>query len=43
VEAGKRGGFGRVIGIDRGKQNSALRQHADVVIGSLQDVCVEGN
>jgi beta-phosphoglucomutase-like phosphatase (HAD superfamily) len=36
VEAGRRGGFGRVVGIDRGQQPDALRQHgADVIIKSL--------
>lgn len=36
VEAGRRGEFGRVIGIDRGRQPEALRQHgADVVVESL--------
>ncbi|HET7679799.1 MAG TPA: HAD-IA family hydrolase [Xanthobacteraceae bacterium] len=43
VEAGKRGGFGRVVGIDRGEQNRSLRQHgADVVIKSLREVHVAG-
>ena len=42
VEAGKRGGFGCVIGIDRGQQPGALRQHgADVVIKNLREVYVE--
>ncbi len=41
VEAGKRGHFGRVVGIDRGQQGIALRQHgADVIIKSLQEVHV---
>ena len=41
VEAGKRGHFGCVVGIGRGQQSIALRQHgADVVIKSLQDVRV---
>ncbi len=44
VEAGKRGHFGWVVGIDRGQQGVELRQHgADVVIKSLQEVHVEGN
>ncbi len=44
VEAGKRGHFGYVIGIDRGQQSVALRQHgADVVIKSLQEVHVKEN
>ena len=42
VEAGKGGGFGRVVGIDRGEQNRSLRQHgADIVIKSLREVHVE--
>ena len=42
VEAGKRGGFGCVIGINRGNQREALRQHgADIVIESLQEVNVK--
>jgi beta-phosphoglucomutase-like phosphatase (HAD superfamily) len=44
VEAGKRGQFGCVVGIDRGQQSMALRQHgADVVIESLQEVHVDEN
>jgi beta-phosphoglucomutase family hydrolase len=39
AEAGRRGAFGRVVGIDRGRQPDALRQHgADVVIESLLQV-----
>lgn len=42
VEAGKRGHFGCVVGIDRGQQSITLRQHgADVVIKSLQEVHVK--
>ena len=42
VEAGKRGGFGCVVGIDHGQQPGALRQHgADVVIKNLRQVDVE--
>jgi beta-phosphoglucomutase family hydrolase len=42
VEAGKRGGFGCVVGVDHGQQPGALRQHgADVVIKNLQEVYVE--
>jgi beta-phosphoglucomutase family hydrolase len=42
VEAGERGGFGCVVGIDHGQQPGALRQRgADVVIKSLQEVRVE--
>jgi beta-phosphoglucomutase family hydrolase len=41
VEAGRRGGFGCVVGIDRGQQADALRRRgADVVIGSLREVRV---
>ena len=42
VEAGKRGGFGCVVGMDHGQQREALRQRgADVVIKSLREVHVE--
>lgn len=42
VEAGKRGGFGCVVGIDHGQPPGALRQHgADVVIKNLRAVHVE--
>ncbi|MGA9001355.1 MAG: HAD-IA family hydrolase, partial [Pseudolabrys sp.] len=42
VEAGKRGRFGCVVGIDHGQQPGALRQHgADVVIKNLRQVDVE--
>jgi beta-phosphoglucomutase family hydrolase len=42
VEAGKRGGFGCVVGLDHGQQPGALRQHgADVVIKNLRQVDVE--
>jgi beta-phosphoglucomutase family hydrolase len=41
TEAGRRGAFGRVIGIDRGGQPEALRQHgADVVVENLLQVAV---
>lgn len=44
VEAGKRGDFGCVVGIDHGQQPGALRQHgADVVIKNLRQVEVEKN
>ena len=44
VEAGRQGGFRRVVGIDRGRQSAALRQRgADVVIQSLLQVEVEEN
>ena len=39
VEAGRRGGFGLVIGVDRLDQAEALAQHgADVVVSDLADV-----
>jgi alpha,alpha-trehalase len=39
VEAGRRGGFGLVIGVDRLDQAGALREHgADVVVGDLAEV-----
>jgi beta-phosphoglucomutase-like phosphatase (HAD superfamily) len=44
VEAGKRGGFGCVVGLDHGQQRGALRQHgADVVIKSLREMHIEEN
>jgi alpha,alpha-trehalase len=44
VEAGKRGGFGCVVGLDHGQQPGALRQHgADVVIKAFREVRVEEN
>ncbi len=42
VEAGRRGGFGCVVGLDHGQPPGALRQHgADVVIKNLRAVHVE--
>lgn len=42
VEAGKRGGFGLVIGVDRGGNRVALREAgADVVVNDLDEVTVE--
>jgi hypothetical protein len=39
VEAGRRGGFGRVIGVDRGHQADALRERgADNIVQSLLQV-----
>jgi HAD superfamily hydrolase (TIGR01509 family) len=39
VEAGRAGGFGLVIGVDRVGQTTALRQHgADVVVKDLADL-----
>jgi len=41
VEAGRRAGFSRIVGVDRGEQADALRRHgADVVIASLTEVAV---
>jgi beta-phosphoglucomutase family hydrolase len=41
VEAGRRGGFGRVVGVDRGGQAAELlRRGADVVVRDLTDVTV---
>ena len=43
VEAGRRGGFGVVVGIDRGRQAAALAEHgADVVVADLGDLALEG-
>jgi beta-phosphoglucomutase-like phosphatase (HAD superfamily) len=39
VEAGRAGGFGFVVGVDRVGQADALRQHgADVVVADLADL-----
>jgi beta-phosphoglucomutase family hydrolase len=44
VEAGERGGFGCVVGIDHGQPRGALRRRgADVVIKNLREVRVEQN
>lgn len=44
VEAGRRGAFGRVVGVDRGGQAEALLERgADIVIQSLHDVDVEND
>lgn len=41
VEAGRRGGFGLVIGVDRGGAADVLHEHgADVVVGDLAEVTV---
>ncbi|MBW3619586.1 MAG: HAD-IA family hydrolase [Actinobacteria bacterium] len=41
VEAGRRGGFGLVIGVDRGGAAQVLREHgADVVVRDLAEVTV---
>ncbi|HSM74299.1 MAG TPA: trehalose-phosphatase [Desulfobacterales bacterium] len=43
VEAGQRGGFACVIGVDRSGQAEALQRHgADVVVADLADVSVGG-
>lgn len=42
VEAGKRGGFGCVVGVDGGRLGETLRQHgADVVVNNLSEIEVE--
>jgi beta-phosphoglucomutase-like phosphatase (HAD superfamily) len=42
VEAGRRGGFGLVIGVDRLGQAQALREHgADVVVNDLSEVAFD--
>ncbi|MBD0273655.1 MAG: beta-phosphoglucomutase family hydrolase [Acetobacteraceae bacterium] len=41
VEAARRGGFGLVVGVDRGGQAEALRRHgADLVVRDLAEVAV---
>lgn len=40
VEAGRRGGFGLIIGVDRGGQAAQLARFADVVISDLKEVSV---
>lgn len=43
VEAGRRGGFGRVVGVDRHGDPEPLRRHgADVVVADLAEMGVEG-
>jgi beta-phosphoglucomutase-like phosphatase (HAD superfamily) len=43
VEAGRRGGFGLVVGIDRaGGRAAALGAWADVVVADLDDLDLEG-
>jgi len=42
VEAGRAGGFGLVLGVDRGDQATALREHgADWVVCSLRELSVD--
>lgn len=45
VEAGRRGNFGCVIGVDRGNQAEALLEHgADAVVNDLAELdCIEDN
>ena len=44
VEAGRRGGFGLVIGVDRNGQASALVEHgADIVVPDLAWLEIDGN
>jgi len=42
VEAGRRGGFGLVVGVDRGGNRAALLEHgADVVVRDLGEIDIE--
>lgn len=42
VQAGRAGGFGYVVGVNRGDQADALREHgADVVVGDLAELLEE--
>jgi beta-phosphoglucomutase family hydrolase len=44
VEAGRRGGFGVVVGVDRGGQAAALAERgADVVVTDLGDLVLDGD
>lgn len=43
VEAGRTGGFGLVIGVDRAGQEEELAKFADVVVKDLAEVGVEAN
>jgi alpha,alpha-trehalase len=44
VEAGRRGGFGLVVGVSAGEHASALRASgADVVVADLRDIRLEGH
>ncbi|MDJ0949563.1 MAG: trehalose-phosphatase [Alphaproteobacteria bacterium] len=41
VEAGKRGGMGLVVGVDRGQESDALRRHgADLVVADLGEIAL---
>ena len=42
VEAGRRGGFGLVVGVNRAKQADRLASFADFVIADLRELCMEG-
>ena len=43
VEAGRRGGFGVVVGVDRGGQAAALAERgADVVVADLGELALQG-
>lgn len=43
VEAGRRGGFALVIGVDRGGNEAALREHgADLVVNDLAETVLDG-
>jgi beta-phosphoglucomutase-like phosphatase (HAD superfamily) len=43
AEAGRRGRFGVVVGVDRGGQAAALAERgADVVVADLGDLALEG-
>jgi beta-phosphoglucomutase-like phosphatase (HAD superfamily) len=43
VEAGRRGRFGVVVGVDRGGQAAALAERgADVVVTDLGELALEG-
>jgi beta-phosphoglucomutase family hydrolase len=43
VEAGRNGGFGFVVGVDRAGQAGALREHgADIVVADLADLLDDG-
>jgi beta-phosphoglucomutase-like phosphatase (HAD superfamily) len=42
VEAGRAGNFGLVVGVNRGDQAAALREHgADIVVNDLSELLEE--
>ena len=44
VEAGRRGGFGLVVGVDRGGQAAALAEYgATMVVADLGDLVLDGS